>query len=71
MPAHYNTLDPTTPIRLTCDSCGAGPMEKHKIEELGRWVMDGVAEATDGCTTEPDGRCEHGHRSWLLAMGLI
>ncbi len=41
------------------------------IEEMEQWVDDGIAEATDGCPVEPDGRCEHGCPSWLLALGLI
>lgn len=40
-------------------------------EEMEYWIFDGVAEATDGCTVEPDGRCPHGHKSWLLVLGLI
>jgi hypothetical protein len=38
---------------------------------LSQWVSDGVAKATDGCRVEPDGSCEHGHDSWLLALGFI
>lgn len=38
---------------------------------LEAWVYDSIVEATDGCTVEPDGMCEHGHPSWLLRMGLI
>lgn len=41
------------------------------IETLMRWEFDGLAEATDGCTVEPDGRCPHGHSSWMLRMGVI
>ena len=41
------------------------------IEQLRYWVFDGIAEATDGCTVEPDGHCEHGKPSWLLRLGLI
>lgn len=44
---------------------------KPTMEQLERWSFDGVAEATDGCQVEPDGRCEHGHTSWLLVFGLI
>ena len=44
---------------------------KPTMEQLERWSFDGVAEATDGCQVEPDGRCEHGHKSWLLVFGLI
>lgn len=40
-------------------------------DRLEDWVNDSVCEATDGCTVEPDGICEHGHPSWLLKMGLI
>ena len=45
--------------------------ERPDVETLTEWVYDGVAEATDGCTVEPDGMCPHGHPSWLLRMGLI
>ena len=40
-------------------------------EEMMRWDFDGIAQATDGCNVEPDGVCEHGHKSWLLYKGLI
>ena len=40
-------------------------------EMLHDMVLDSVCEATDGCTVEPDGICEHGHPSWLLQLGLI
>jgi hypothetical protein len=35
------------------------------------WSMDSVCEATDGCTVEPDGTCEHGSVSWLRVMHLV
>jgi len=41
------------------------------MEQLEYWVYDSAAEATDGCEIEPDGVCEHGHPSWLLALGLV
>jgi hypothetical protein len=41
------------------------------MEQIEEWVYDSVCEATDGCTTEPDGRCEHGHISWLRALDMI
>ena len=41
------------------------------VDTFIRWEMDGDNEATDGCRTEPDGRCEHGHVSWLLWLGMI
>lgn len=38
---------------------------------LARWTSDGVALAVDGCKIEPDGVCQHGAPSWLLAEALI
>jgi hypothetical protein len=41
-------------------------------ETVGRWIMEREdCEATDGCRVEPDGMCEHGHRSWLRVLGII
>lgn len=63
-----------------CESCGRdiGAGERHKatqprpdMDTLEEWVSDCMCEATDGCTVEPDGECPHGHRSWLLVLGLI
>ena len=41
------------------------------LATMERWMDDGIARATDGCKTEPDGTCEHGCQSWLLELGLI
>jgi len=41
------------------------------IEDVNKWMVDGVAEALDGCEVEPDGYCEHGKPSWMIRMGLI
>lgn len=41
------------------------------MEQIQEWVFDSVCDATDGCQVEPDGRCEHGHKSWLLVLGLV
>jgi len=42
------------------------------MDTLGEWTWDyGLCEATDGCSVEPDGTCQHGHPSWLLRLGLI
>lgn len=43
------------------------------MEFLEEVNSDGVVPAlcTDGCDVEPDGRCEHGHPSILVAMGVI
>ena len=46
-------------------------MDEPTMEQLMEWMSDGVCEATDGCLVEPDGHCEHGRESWMLAMGLI
>lgn len=48
------------------------PTETHPTDDqIIEWVMDSVVDATDGCRVEPDGRCEHGHVSWLLWLGMI
>lgn len=61
-----------------CNSCGRSKGENHKatvprpsIEQLQEWISDCVCESTDGCITEPDGICEHGHLSWLRQLGFI
>jgi hypothetical protein len=41
------------------------------LDTLIQWMNEGIAEATDGCLCELDGRCEHGCQSWLLELGLI
>jgi hypothetical protein len=47
-------------------------MRRPSLEELQRQVEeDGGCEATDGCFVEPDGTCDHGQPSWLLALGLV
>ena len=45
--------------------------EEPEIEQLEEWMNDSGCEATDGCWVEADGKCEHGHVSWMLYMGLI
>ena len=47
-------------------------MRRPSLEELHRQLEeDGGCEAIDGCFVEPDGTCEHGQPSWLLALALI
>ncbi len=41
------------------------------LSQLMIWEDEGGCEATDGCWVEPDGRCHHGHDSWLIVLGLI
>lgn len=45
--------------------------EEPDMDLLQDWIIDGIAEATDGCSIEPDGICEHGYPSWLLQLGYI
>lgn len=45
--------------------------KRPSIATMQRWMMDGVAKATDGCEVEPDGTCEHGKPSWLIQEGII
>ena len=41
-------------------------------ETLAEWMSDGGCEAVNcGCWTEPDGVCEHGNPSWLMALGYV
>ena len=41
------------------------------LRALERYMDDGIARTPDGCRTEPDGNCPHGHRSWMLVLGVI
>ena len=45
--------------------------EVPDLEMLREWGNDGGSEALDGCWVEPDGYCEHGYPSWLIALGMI
>jgi hypothetical protein len=63
---------------MICESCGRDPEKGHKateprptLEQLEAMSFDGQAEATDGCTVEPDGRRQHGHSSWLIVLGFM
>ena len=47
------------------------PKKRPSVDQLEQWASDSVAEATDGCQVEPDGECEHGHKSWLLELGYV
>ena len=45
---------------------------KHpSIATLERWSSNCGCKTPDGCWVEPDGECEHGYPSWLLALRLI
>ena len=43
--------------------------KQPSLKAMERWLMDGVARATDGCRVEPDGECPHGAKSWLIVLG--
>lgn len=45
--------------------------EQPTFELLEEWDKECRCEATDGCSVEPDGICEHGYPSWLLFLGMI
>lgn len=63
-----DTLDTIAPRPRRYPAPTVPPPSDDDIEE---WLMDTIAEATDGCEVEPDGTCPHGHPSWLLVYGLI
>jgi hypothetical protein len=47
-------------------------VEEPDWDTLEQWLWeDGGCETSDGCWTDPDGTCPHGHPSWFLRMGLI
>ena len=43
------------------------------LEQLMEWEREGGCEAAcpEGCWVEPDGKCPHGFKSWLLELGYI
>lgn len=41
------------------------------LDQLRTMLVEGWAEAVDGCVVEPDGICPHGCRSWLGVLRLI
>lgn len=52
-------------------SSAVASLDAPDLATLMRWLDDGVCEATDGCLVKPDSCCEHGHPSWLVALGLL
>jgi hypothetical protein len=48
------------------------PPHPPTVAELWDWVDEyGKCTATDGCWVLPEGTCEHGHKSWLVELGLL
>jgi hypothetical protein len=64
-------LNPKNEYRITADEA----LENAGIdmEEDADMLMDSVVPACckEGCEVEPDGVCEHGCPSVLIAMGII
>ena len=58
--------------RLYRDAFG-GMDQDEVLEQLQEWQDDGGCEAAcpHQCWVEPDGTCEHGHPSWLVALGMM
>lgn len=46
-------------------------VRKPSMLTLTLWSRECGCKAIDGCWVEPDGTCEHGYDSWLLALGWI
>ena len=70
------TTKPKNPYRITfkqyCEENGISSHEE-KYAFLEECVYDSVVPAlcTEACEVEPDGKCEHGCPSVLLAVGMI
>lgn len=65
---------------ITCVSCGHTWDVSEPADPEGEPDENGIrdiifenchAEATDGCTVEPDGTCPHGYPSWLIQLGYM
>lgn len=56
---------------VTSTTCPTPTSPEPTMEDVGRWILDSICEATDGCIVEPDGVCHHGHVSWLVYVGII
>lgn len=58
--------------RNVLDEIYSTPKNKTpSIKTLEKWMMDGIAKATDGCKVESNGVCPHGCPSWLIKLGMI
>ena len=45
--------------------------KEPSVKTMARWSELGKAKATDGCWTDEDGTCPHGHPSWIVKLGYI
>jgi hypothetical protein len=67
-------LDPDfRPPRTATETNEEPALVPPDLETLKEWEAEGGCEAAcpHSCWVEPDGRCTHGHPSWLLKLGLI
>ena len=48
-------------------------LESHGLDSIMEIAFSSIVPAccSEGCEVEPDGHCEHGYESVLLAEGLI
>ena len=60
--------------KVTALFCTAGCRTSYYgipcTSELEEMMFDGVVTTPDGCEVEPDGECPHGHKSWLILLGI-
>lgn len=45
-------------------------VKRPSMRTIEKMFDEGVSKATDGCTVEPDGVCQHGHQSWCALLGV-
>ena len=67
------TVKPKNPNRISLKQAAEDEGYESVMEYLEEGCSDSVVTALciHGCSVEPDGRCEHGCPSPLLAAGLI
>jgi hypothetical protein len=65
-------MSSTNPFRISARQL-ASEIGVDLMELLEESTFEGIAPAccTEGCEVEPDGHCEHGCPSVMLAVGLI
>ena len=64
---------PVNPFRITARKVAEQEGFESTMEMLEHYGFESVMPAccTEGCEVEPDGRCEHGCPSVMLAVGFI
>lgn len=56
-------------LKRLAEDYGYDDVNSFLEEECSDSVVPALCE--DGCEVEPDGTCEHGHPSPLIALGII